>query len=183
MNNFGKSLFDLRTIIFVQNFIPLLQAYFGNTTIQAILKEKLTGETTNKRKKASLKSIDTAIDIVNKIFSYFIDLSLDFGEYESAIENNNQNKLKERNLFLLHANEFFIPASEIIQWSLDAIKSNETIFSVRNTSDPEILLKNLTGKNEPFNVQSDSNFTENIKMAGNLILRYKTVNKYNLLGM
>lgn len=179
----GAKLEELQYSDFVQNFIPLLQAYFGNTTIQAILKEKFSGESTDKRKKTSLKSIDTAIDIVNKIFSYFIELSLDFGEYESAIENNNQNKLKERNLFLLYANEFFIPASEIIQWSLDAIKSNEAVFSVRNTSDPEILLKNLTGKNEPFNVQSDSNFTENIKMAGNLILRYNTVNKYNLLGI
>jgi hypothetical protein len=117
---------------FSMELIPLLQGYFGNSTIQSYLAGERAGLRLN---------IEPALNIINKIFSFFIDLTMDLGVYKDF--NGELHSWQERNIFLLYLGEFFIPASEIILWVLNSLgydekgkKVNqiENVTSVRNAS-------------------------------------------------
>ena len=119
-----------RTNNFVDEFIPLLQEYFGNVTIQHVLKQKLALAPSSFSKKDTQAleehNIESAIQIINKIFSYFLDLSMDLGTYSTA-----NDLLKERNLFVFYLNQYFIPATAIIDWAIESLKTEQYVFLIR----------------------------------------------------
>lgn len=128
---------------FTMELIPLLQGYFGNSTIQSYL----LGE-----KASSRIDIEPALNLINKIFSFFIDLTMDLGTYKD-FQAGVAHSWQERNIFLLYLGEFFIPASEIILWVLNSlgydengkqINSTENVTSVRNASKKEYMANILT---------------------------------------
>lgn len=106
----------------VDELVRLLELYFGNSTIQALLKQKLGGEIDPQTGEPfEFANIIDASQIINKIFAYFIDLIMDLGKYETIIQDTE--RLKQRNMFLLYLNEYFIPASEIINWVMNFLES------------------------------------------------------------
>ena len=121
----------------------MLQGYFGNSSINSYL----LGE-----KASSRINIEPALNLINKIFSYFIDLTMDLGTYKD-FQAGVAHSWQERNIFLLYLGEFFIPASEIILWVLNSlgydengkqINNTENVTSVRNASKKEYMANILT---------------------------------------
>lgn len=126
---------------FSMELIPLLQGYFGNSTIQSYLAGERAGLRLN---------IEPALNIINKIFSFFIDLIMDLGVYKDF--NGELHSWQERNIFLLYLGEFFIPASEIILWVLNSLgydekgkkmSQTENVTSVRNASRKDYMLESI----------------------------------------
>ena len=126
---------------FSMELIPLLQGYFGNSTIQSYLAGERAGLRLN---------IEPALNIINKIFSFFIDLTMDLGIYKDF--NGELHSWQERNIFLLYLGEFFIPASEIILWVLNSlgydekgkkVSQTENVTSVRNASRKDYMLESI----------------------------------------
>ena len=189
-----------RTNSFVDDFIPLLQGYFGNITIQYLLKKKfqLSSESFTLEEQEALKqdNIISAIDIINRIFSYFIDLSMDLGVY-----SNVAGAMKERNLFVFYLNEYFIPSSAIIDWAIKSIENSDNyIFSVQpvyptmpkkkegqdalnKIVDSEGILSLIENQPETISVENASkNLLSKIKISGATKFTKGNIGSFNLLA-
>lgn len=155
---------------FIAELQPLLEAYYANTTIQKIIKSGNGELLSEKENNEALGGVTDALEIINKIFSYFIDNILDLGEYEQ-FEDSNLKKtiLKERNLFYLYLNEYFIPASELISWVENILvnkkSENNSVVKVRNESKKDLsneILKDREKNLSEIDLSKNRNLAQNI---------------------
>ena len=192
-----------RTNNFVDEFIPLLQEYFGNVTIQHVLKQKLalvpSSFTKEDTQALEERNIESAIQIINKIFSYFLDLSMDLGTYSTA-----NDLLKERNLFVFYLNQYFIPATAIIDWAIESLKTEQYVFLIRpvlpkltiktedENNNKNITLQDKSGLLPELEEHYDQKFALNssegknilsyIKIQGMTRFRQENIEGFNLLA-
>jgi hypothetical protein len=116
-----------------------------------------------------------------------MDIIMDFGEYKGESTQNGEvlELYRERNIFLLYLNEYFVPASAIIDWALQTIKNNNrtlVVSTASGTSTKKIpeMMKNLSF-NSPYNLLDRKNIKE-IRMSVSVKFLKDNLAGYNFLS-
>lgn len=172
--------------------VPLLQGYYGNRAIQKYFSQESTVQEEEKQNRGKVTIRDgieilDATSIINKILSFFMDIIMDFGEYKGESTQNGEvlELYRERNIFLLYLNEYFVPASAIIDWALQTIKNNGrtlVISTASGTSTKKVpeMMKNLSF-NSPYNLLDRKNIKE-IRMSVSVKFLKDNLAGYNFLS-
>lgn len=174
---------------FIQELKPLLELYYSNITIQELIKLNNKKNLSRKEKNAALGGVVEALEIIEKIFSYFIDNILDLGSYE-IIDGD---KVKERNLFYLYLNEYFIPASELIEWAQNTLKENSqqpSIVKVKSSKKEELnnviekdLKEGITEIDLEKNKNLAKNILDNILLSIDVNFRKENISKFSFMDI